>query len=726
MSNSTETFSESWHRVASRRLALHPSIRVRRQTYRGERFFVLENPFANQFFRLRPAAYEFVARLHRDRTVDEVWRECLELFPDDAPGQGAILQLLGQLYAANLLQYQDAADTSALAVRYEQRRRRELRAQLSNIMFFRLPLFDPDRLLVRLLPLVGRLFSASGVLIWLGVVALALKELAENWDAARDSYQGVLAPGNLPLLYAGMVILKTLHELGHAFACRRFGGEVHTMGVMFMIFTPVPYVDVTSSWSFRSRWQRILVGAAGMIVELFIAALAAVVWVRTSPGTLHSLAYNMMFVAGVTTLVFNLNPLLRFDGYYILTDLLGLPNLGQRANQHLRHVAERHLFGVRESVAIARTPQETGWLTVYGLTSGIYRVFVSTGVLLAVADQYLLLGLVMLFTCALAWVLVPATKFLIYLAASPRLSRVRPRATGVTLLVVCLLIAPLGIIPFPYHFRAPGIVQAIERSAVINKTAGQIARLEVEPGSTVVRGQPLLMLTNHELELDLATSRASLVEMDSRLRQALSDANANLKPLYARAAAITNRLRRLEADQAALSVRAANDGTWIAPDARDFVGRWLPRGTPVGMVVNPAGYEFVAPVVQGDADRLFQKPADGAALTGDLRAEIRVFGQADEVLVARSWHVVPAERDTLPSAALGWMGGGELATSRSDPHGQRAAEPFFEVRVDLAPTERVGLFHGRSGKIRFDLPPKPLLEQWALSLWQLLQRRYQL
>ena len=319
MANPEATFSESWHRIANQRLCLRRDVRVRRQNFRGERWFVLENPFTNEFFRLRPAAYDFVARLQPERTVAETWAASIEKHPDTALGQEVVIQLLAQLYFANLLQYPESTDSAELFERFKKRQQREWRARLLNVMFMRFPLFDPDRFLVRALPVVGRFLSAFGALLWLVVVGVALKVVADNWAALREQSQGVLAPGNLPLLYCGMVITKTIHEFGHAFFCRKFGGEVHVMGIMLMIFTPMPYVDATSSWSFRSRRQRALVGAAGMIVELFFAALMTVVWANTGQGTLHSLAYNMMFLASVSTLVFNLNPLLRFDGYYILT-----------------------------------------------------------------------------------------------------------------------------------------------------------------------------------------------------------------------------------------------------------------------------------------------------------------------------------------------------------------------------------------------------------------------
>ena len=395
MAEPLATFSESWYRVANQRLWLRADAVVRSQNYRGQRWIVLQNPFNSRYFRLRPAAYELVARLRPEKTVQEVWQECIARFPDEAPGQEAVMQLLSQLYFANLLHYQNAADSAQLFERYQRQRQRETRARLLNLMFMRFPLLDPDPFLVRTLPLVGAVIGRAGAVLWGLVVALALKVVVDNSSALRTQGEGVLAPGNLPLLYLSLVLIKTIHEFGHAYFCRRFGGEVHTMGVMLMIFTPIPYMDASSSWGFRNRSQRALVGAAGMIVELFVAGLAVFVWAATGAGVLHGLAYNLIFIASVSTVIFNANPLLRFDGYYILSDLLEIPNLSQRAIGQLRHLWERYLFGVKQSESPAHGRREAAWLVVYGIAAGIYRVIVFSGVLLFVADRFLVLGIIM-------------------------------------------------------------------------------------------------------------------------------------------------------------------------------------------------------------------------------------------------------------------------------------------------------------------------------------------
>jgi putative peptide zinc metalloprotease protein len=712
------TFSESWYRLANQRLWLRPGVRVRRQNYRGERWIVLENPFSNEFFRLRPAGYEFLARLRPDRTVQEAWQECLDRFPDEAPGQEAVLQLLSQLYFANLLQYEHAADSAQLFKRYKKRRQREVTARFLNVMFMRFPLLDPDRFLVRTLPVIGKLISPVGALLWLLVVGGAVKVALDNWPALKEQTQAVLAPGNLPLLYLGLVLIKTLHEFGHAYFCRKFGGEVHTMGIMLMIFTPIPYVDATSSWGFRSRWRRILVGAAGMIVEVFFAALMTFVWANTGPGTLHSLAYNMMFVASVSTLIFNANPLLRFDGYYILSDLLEIPNLSQRANRQLGYYFERYLFGVNRADPPAQSRREAAWLVVFGIASGIYRVIVFGGILLLVADRFLILGLIMAAVCAISWVTVPAGKFIHYLATSPKLDRTRPRAVAATLGVLAALLVLLAVIPFPSHFRAPGVVQARERTQVANQTAGYLAEILAPPGRQVRRGQPLLRLHSPELDLELAGVRARLAEVEARLREAMTEAAPNLKPLASLAQATTNRLNKLLDDQANLVLTARHDGVWVAPGIEDFVGRWLPRGTPLGLLIDAREFEFVATVKQVDADALFARRIPGA--------EVRLAGEAARVVPIGEWKVVPGGHHVLPSPALGWGAGGEMPIALDDPQGRRAAEPFFEVLAALPRSAEAALLHGRSGKIRFDLAPEPLLPRWIRRLRQLLQKRYQI
>lgn len=711
-----KTFDESWYRVSGQQLALRPGVDLRRQRFRGERWYVLHDPFANQFFRLRPAAYEFIARLRPGRTVQEVWEETMAAVPDDAPGQEEAIRLLAQLYHANLLRSEVAGDTAKLFERHRKRRSRELRGKLASIMFFRLPLLDPDEFLKRTIGIAKLLIGPVGLVLWLAVVGYGLKVAADNFEALWAKTDAVLAPANLPWLYLSLVLIKAIHEFGHAYACRRYGGEVHVMGIMFLIFTPVPYVDATASWNFRSRWRRILVAAAGMIVEVFVAAIAIVVWANTGGGVLHGVAFNMVFIASVTTLLFNANPLLRFDGYYILCDLLDMPNLHTRSAKLARYWVERHAFGVKK----ARCPEgRTGEKVILGsffVASNVYKVIVFAGIILFVADRFLLLGILMLLVCAVSWLIRPLIGLVKYLSTDTALARNRPRAVAVVLCFFALIVALLGFVPAPDHFRAPGVVQARDHREVFGEGPGFLREILRPSGSEVAAGDAVLLLEDPELQWRLQAAKAQLEEAGVELRKAQAE-GSDVGPLERRVAAFRQSLERLRESEAALVVRAPVAGRWISPQLEQSVGLWLERGIPLGHVVQDE-FRFSAAVPQQQAAELF---------TGRIhQAEVRIPGQAGHTLDVDGRLVIPAQQQVLPSASLGWRSGGALATVEGDETGRRATEPFFEVRADLRPGEEVILVHGCSGEIRFTRDPLPLLRQWWRNLRQLVQKRYEI
>ncbi len=718
MAKNNKTFSESWHRIVDQKISLRANVKVRKQYFRGELWYVLQDPFNNQFFRVRPGAHELLIRLRQDQTVGEIWEACLECDPDSVPGQEEVIQLLSQLHFANLLYYERPSDSANLFDRYKRRKQRELKSKLLGIMFFRLPLFDPDRLLKRFMPITRLMINYWAALVWLGVVGYALKLVFDRFDEVTSQAQGVLSPDNLLFLYLGMVLIKTLHEFGHSVVCRHYGGEVHTMGIMFLIFTPIPYMDATSSWAFRSRWHRAFVGGAGMIVEVFAAALATFVWAYTGPGIVHSVAYNMMFIASVSTVLFNANPLLRFDGYYILSDLLDIPNLHTRSRLYLRHLVEYYIFDYQDSINPVQTRREATWLAVFGVLAGIYRIVVFTGIILFVADQFLLAGMIMALICVISWGVVPVIKFIKYLATSPRLARSRMRATGISLGTIAAVFFFLAICPFPNRFRAPGVLEAVDHIKVVTHSSGYVDAVLISSGEEVSPGSPLLKLSDEELDLELKAAKAQKDETLALQKLARYRNTADLEPINKRLETIEEKLANLHFRQQSLVVKAREKGTWVAPHSDEMVGTWIPRGTDVGSVVNHDQFRFSAVVSQDEASNLFADQLQNA--------EVRLYGQEGRNLQVKSYKIIPFQHERLPSAALGWRAGGEVAVSTTDESGLEATEPFFQIYAVLEPDPDVAYLHGRSGKIRFSMNPEPLLIQWGRSFRQLLQKRYQI
>ncbi len=722
MIESKAIFSESWHRVASQRLRVRPSVSLRRQSFRGEPWFVARDGFTNAFFRFRPEAYDFIARLDGTRTVEEVWLGCLQRSPQTTPSQGEVVGMLAQLYQANLLAADTAADTKRLFERHQKRSQQELASQIFGIFFLRIRLFDPDRFLNRTWPLMRWLASPLGVVLWTALVALGLAMVFSNWDRAFDQSQGVLAPGNLILLFIAFTLAKLIHEFGHAYAVKAFGGEVHAMGVTLLVFTPIPYVDATAAWDFRERWKRVVVGLGGMIPELAYAGIAAFVWATTGPGTLNSIAYNTMVVASVSTIIFNLNPLLRFDGYYILSDLTDSPNLQARSMRQWLYLFEKHALRLNSLESPARSRTEGTWLAIFGVASWCYRILITVSIILLVADRYFGLGLLAGILTFIGAFVLPLIKAAKYFAKEPRIERERKRAWAFLAGGIAAIVILFGVVPFPNHFRAPGIIRAEGSQEVYTLVSGWVVDLPRTSGQTVDAGQPILRLESPELDLAIAAARGDLEEVRGRERQMLSEFAAGIEPLRARREASEQRVQQLESDREKLLLRAEFGGQWVAPTSDDWKGLWITRGMRVGEVVGRGpGWEFFAVVPQESASALF-----GAAKEG---AEIRFSGTAGEVLAVREWRVVPGKQEVLPSPALGWNAAGPVRTRADDTNGILAAEPFFLVVGRVSPeaaAEASPLQQGRLGVMRFALPWSPLAFQWAREFRQLLQQRYQI
>lgn len=724
MSDSRPIFSESWHRVAGQRLRLRPSVALRRQRFRGELWFVAHDGFTNSFFRFRPEAYDFIARLDGTMTVEEVWLGCLRRSPSTTPGQGEVVSMMAQLYQANLLAADTPADTKQLFARHQKRQRQEIASQVFGIFFLRIRLFDPDRFLSRTWPWLRWLATPGAVVAW-GVLVLAgLATVFGQWDRALDQSQAVLAPGNLLLLFTAFAVAKLIHEFGHAYAVKAFGGEVHAMGVTLLVFTPIPYVDATAAWAFRERWKRVVVGLGGMIPELAYAAFAAMIWAATGPGTLNSLAYNTMIVASVSTVIFNLNPLLRFDGYYILSDLTDSPNLQARASRMWLYLFEKRALAVNVLESPARSSREAFWLTIFGAASWCYRMLVTVTIILLVADRFFGIGLLAGVLTFVGAFVLPAVKAFRYLAREPRIERERRRAWLVATGALAAVAILLGVVPVPHHFRAPGVARAAGSQEVYTSVSGWVVRASAGRDAQVEAGSELALLESPELDFMIAAARGDLEEAKSRERQMLSDFAAGIEPMLVRRKASEQRLAQLESDRLKLKLVAPVSGSWVAPTARDWQGLWLARGVRLGEVVGRGpDWEFFTVVSQEDASSLF-----GAAKEG---AEVRFPGAAGQNLPVREWRVVPGRQEILPSAALGWSAMGPIKVRSDDKQGMHAAEPFFLVVGRIAGDGPVQghagvLWQGRSGEMRFDLPWSPLMVQWARQFRQLLQRRYQL
>src|SRR5688500_9758128 len=515
------TFSESWYRVKDLRAKLRPSTQISRQYYRGERWYVVRDPAGNQFHRLSDAAYRFVGLLDGSRTVGEAWELVGGQLADDAPTQPEVIQILSQLHSANLIETDVSADAMVLLRRHKQQMKRKMQGRLMNLLFPRIPIWDPDAFLKRWMPLVGPMLSKGGAIVWCLVILAACLALTPRWDEVKGAAANSIAPSNWLWLWAVFVGIKFIHECGHAFACRRFGGEVHEMGIMFLVFIPTPYVDASTAWAFPSKWARMFVGAAGMIVEIFFAAICAFIWVSTNPNTLvNQLAYNAMLIASVSTVLFNANPLLRYDGYYMLSDYWEIPNLQQKSKEYMWGLIKRHVYRIK-----ATQPLPPAWqraqLLIYAILSGIYRVFIGILIIVMVAFKVPILGVLMALAGVVTWVVAPAVKLLKYLMIEPELHRKRGRAWLFCGTVAAVLVVLFGIIRVPTSITADAVLEPMEESWVKASSPGFVKEVKVKDAQPVKKGDVLLVLSDDSLDARIASLEAELERL--RIQQRASN-----------------------------------------------------------------------------------------------------------------------------------------------------------------------------------------------------------
>jgi putative peptide zinc metalloprotease protein len=718
MAEPTRIFDESWHKVRSVRVRLVPGVELVRQRFRGQWWYVVCDLMGHRYFRIRPEAYAFICHLNRMPDVESAWKKALEEDPHTAPGQGEVVQLLSQLFQSGLLLSDRVADVAEIFKARRKEHTAQVKQRWASLLFLKIPLINPDPFLRRTVWLVGWAFGPLGLLLWLAALGWGVQSLVVNWGEFRDGARSLLGVSNLPWLYLALILTKGLHEFGHAYACRRYGREVPEMGIMLLIFNPLPYMDASASYALAEKYRRVLVGAAGMLAELFVAGLALVFWAHTGDGIANRLAYNVAITASVATLLFNLNPLLRFDGYHILTDWLEVPNLQQRSQRMVKHWIERHAFGLPPGPMPAESRGEAAGFALFFVASWTYRVILLSGILLFISQRWLIAGVLLAVAFAVWWGVVPLLKGLRYLLHSPRLMNHRPRALGVTAAFAALLFGVLFLVPVPYAFRASGIVRSVPYASVFAGTHGQLVEILTPSGETVEEGQPLLRLTSRELEEESRLVALERARIELLVRTERSTDGAQLAGLEAYRQALAVREGNLEEARAALLVRAPVSGRWVAPLVHEFLGSVVPRGASLGFVRGEKAFAFTAVVPQRDVDRLFARPLDGA--------ELKLRGREGETLSLVELRAIPAEQSELPSAALGMLGGGSVSVDVRQPGGGQTREPFFEVRgiILLPPGDLAN--HGQRGTARFPLPATPLGRQWARALRQLFLEEYRL
>lgn len=708
-------FSSSWHSVAELKPRLVPQARVHRHVYRGQVWYVVQDQTGGRYHRLSPEAYALVKGMDGSKSVQILWELANTGGEGDACTQNEVVDLLVQMHAADLLQVDSAPDSVALFQRYNKKRIATLKQWFLNPMSLKLPLVDPDNFLSCWAPSLAWLFSTTGALLWLAVVFPAMFLAAQHWpELTNNLSDNVLSSSNLMVMALVFPAVKLLHELGHGFAAKVWGGAVHEMGVMFLVFAPVPYVDASSSAAFPSKYRRAIVAAAGMLVELFVAALALYAWLLIEPGIVRAMAFNVMVVAGISTLVVNGNPLLRYDGYYIFTDLIEIPNLAQRGQKYLTYFWDRHVFGAYEAAPVHETESERLWLFCYTPLAWLYRTFVTVSVILFIADKFFIFGVLLALWGGFKLLAMPLWTAYKHVTGSANLRRRRKAALLVSFSMLIGIWLLGFVLPMPLYTSAEGVVWLPDQSILRAGGNGFFRRWLVSPGVRVKKSTPLYVLEDDLLFTELSVATAKAKETEAKY-------NAEQFTDSTKAAVLFRQLQGEQEKQAQLEKRVENlmgyantGGVFVAAQPQDMPGKYFKKGDLIGYVLERDALLARVVVPQDDIDLVRSRL---------VSIELRLSNW-----IAQSHHVNLARESAggineLPSAALSLSGGGAIATVPDDPNGVKTVERIFTVDLALPATVSTVTF-GERVHVRFDHGNEPLAWQGLRRLRQLFLSRF--
>jgi putative peptide zinc metalloprotease protein len=606
-----------------------------------------------------------------------------------------------------------------------------MKQRMMNLLFPRIPLWDPDVFIKGWMPVIRVMISWLGAFIWLAVVGAACVMLAPHWETlfgqTANLFQNI-DPNSAWLLWVTFIVIKFIHEMGHAFSCRRFGGEVHEVGIMFLVLVPTPYVDASSAWAFPNKWKRIFVGAGGMIFELFVAAIAAFVWLGTmgSPGLVNQLAYNTMLIASVSTILFNANPLLRYDGYYILSDYWEIPNLQRKSSEYTLGLIKRHLFRVKQQHPLP-TPLQRVQLFVYAVTSSCYRIFISLAIaymlFYLLPQEVRIVGLLMGVGSLVMFLCVPMFKGLKYLSTDAELHRKRGRAWAYTGATAALVVVAIGVVNYPVTVRAEGIIEAADRSKVYIETPGFVESIKVNDGDWVEAGQIIMVLANRQEATELARQQDELALTELQIRESMATDPAAYQVYLERKKRLTTIYDQQKDRVDRLIIRAPISGTIVAPELKNLPGAYLPPSQEVAQIAQAGELEAFVLIENSERQRL-----DAA---GTYTAELRVVGDIDTTVPVNNNNItiLPAAKREVRNASMTHMGGGAQAPDQSDPSRPATATPQFEARIRFAnnnPDTGNEYYPGQRVYVRFKTAdPEPLAVQWYRWFRQLTMNTQQ-
>lgn len=717
------TLAESLVSTTSRRLSLRmrPDLVIRKHRYHGEAFWVVKEPIGLNYFRFHEEEFAILKMLDGQSSLDSI-KERFEA--DFAPQKITfqdLQQFIGMLHRSGLVISETAGQGRQLVKRRGEKKRREWLGRLANVFALRWRGVDPERFLSWLYRYTWWIFHPLCVALCLvlGVAALALITVQFSEFQSRlpefHSFFDPRDPNKWIYLGLTMAVVKVLHEIGHGLTCKHFGGECHEIGFMLLVLTPCLYCNVSDSWMLPNKWQRAMIGAAGMYVELVLASAATLLWwFSDSAGLLNNLCLNVMFICSVSTLIFNGNPLLRFDGYYILMDLAEIPNLRQKSTEVLKRFMvgvclgleqpdnpflphkNRFFFGAFTIAAVIYR-----WLVVFSIVFFLIKVFEPVGLKI--------IGQIIAATGFFGLVVQPLWQLARFFYLPGRMHKVKKYRVIASLAVVGAVLAAVVFLPLPHSVKCEFEIGPRDAAAVYVEVKGRVEEIKVKEGDRVERGQPLLILSNPDLEIALLELQGQRAVNEARLRsverERFQDEKSALQigQLRELLATTAQQLEEKQRELSRLRIVAPTAGVIIPapfrlPQGEEVEGRlptWsgspldpknlgaaYPESELICRVGDPTDLEALLVVDQADIDLVDAAMVAEAKSQAKPKVKLEVAAFPGQTLHSRVEQVARVELKAM-AASLSSQAGGGVAAKMDRSGASKPLSTSYQARVPL-------------------------------------------
>jgi putative peptide zinc metalloprotease protein len=740
------------------RLRLRADLEITPQIYEGRTYYVVKDPVGLQYWRFREQEYFILQLLDGRTTLDDAQKRYEKRFRPERITLEELEGFAQQVMGAGLARNDSPQLGKQLLERRGKRRRREWMQRFMNILAIKVPVFDPETLLTKMLRytkwIFTTTFAALSVLVILAALFLVLTHF-EQFRSKLPDYKEFFSPRNLLGMWLTLGIVKVIHEFGHGLSCKAFGGEVHEMGLLILCFSPSLYCNVSDAWTMPGKWRRIIISAAGIYVELMVAAIATFVWWNTTGSYfIHQLALSLMVVCSVSTVMFNGNPLLRYDGYHVMADFLEIPNLSQRSSQFLLRTVQEHCLGIEvQPEPYMETKRKVLFMT-YAVTSYVYRWIVTFGIIwffYQFLKPYKLgaLGGLLAVAALSSMVGMPIYQLIESLRRRGRLPDMKQWRVTVSLCVLGVVVLLFFLLPLPVaRVRQTGLIQVqpefitrvfVPVPAIGERIPGVLEQVFVEDGQTVEVGYVLGQFRNQELNLALAEAEAQLEQENIKLSAAQELLNAikdenergRLRGDVARSRGeqgrLSGRVAELKHMKDGLTLRAPRRGTVLSPPRADEIGRqWdRDRTAPFCGIGDPTHLRVLVPVSTADYDLLKESQREAAQKEKPLNVDLRIHGRGADMWKGELAHLPQSDAREVPMALTNLAGGPVAARPPSQGSGGSGnAVPQVQqylVAVDIVDPDGA-VCPGMLAQVKIHCPWRPAA-WWA---WRSLSSTFDL